>query len=394
LSEPHPRLWSGRYVVLLIATFLVYVGFQMLVPTFTTHIRELGGSDVAAGAAYSLSSLAALLARGGSGNAMDGLGRKPTLLAGLVVLIVINVAYHFVADIRVIWLTRFIQGVGWGMASTALATMMSDLIPLERMGEGVGYFALSIVLATSVSVILGIRVMEAAGFPFVIALTTAFFLIGLVLCVLIRAPAFHRHETIGARPWWTRLLERRAMLPALLCFLHSVAFSGIMAFIMLFGRESGIENVWVYFIGHLTMIVVSRPLVGRLFDKRGHAAVIIPGVLMLIAGLLILSFARSVPTLVLASCCYGLGFGSVQPSLQAWAIKRSPRHRKGAANGTFLSSIDLGYAGGVLVMGSVASWGGYATMYRAATVPVIALLIILVIAVIRERRAPPLTEGA
>jgi MFS family permease len=210
--------------------------------------------------------------------------------------------------------------------------------------------------------------------------------VALVLSLRMRAVPFRRDDrSEAARGLWSALFEKRAMLPAFLCFLHSVAFSGIIGFIMLFGIENGIRNVFVYFIGHVLMVVASRPIVGRIYDRMGHSVVIIPGVLSMMIGLILLSYSHAIPLLVVASLFYGLGFGTVQPSLQAWAISRAPSHRKGAANGTFFSSLDLGYAIGAVLMGAVSSVTSYAAMYRLSSLPLVLLLAIYVTALMRQK---------
>lgn len=111
------------------------------------------------------------------------------------------------------------------------------------------------------------------------------------------------------------------------------------------------------------MIVITRPFIGRLFDTKGHASVILPGAISMVIGLVVLSFANSIPLLVIASLFFGFGFGAVQPSLQAWAINRTAPDRKGAANGTFLSFMDLGVSLGVVILTPIISVTSYAVMY-------------------------------
>jgi len=104
-------------------------------------------------------------------------------------------------------------------------------------------------------------------------------------------------------------------------------------------------------------------------------------------GLVLLSYSHTVPLLVVASLFYGLGFGTVQPSLQAWAINRSPSHRKGAANGTFLSSIDLGYAIGAVLTGAIASVTSYAVMYRLSSLLLVLFLAVYVTVLMWQKQA-------
>lgn len=388
LDLPKSSLWTGPYESLLFSNLVVFLGFQMLVPTIAAHIRQLNGTNLAAGLALSAVAAAALISRSIFGTVMDRIGRRPVLLTGAVVLLVTNLLFYVLPSIAAICAIRFCQGLGWGMITTALATVVSDLVPEQRMGEGIGYLAVSNVLATSLSIIVGIWLMDVSGFKAMLGFSTACFAVALALCMRLGLVSFHRNERAeSARNFWSALFERRAVLPSFLCFLHSVAFSGIMTFIMLFGAESGIRHIFVYFIGHVLAIMVSRPFVGRIFDRVGHSVVIIPGVLSMIIGLVLLSYAHAVPLLVVASLFYGLGFGTVQPSLQAWAINCSPMDRKGAANGTFLCSIDLGYGIGAVLMGSVASLTSYAIMYRLSPLFLVLLLAMYVTALLRQKRA-------
>ncbi len=113
---------------------------------------------------------------------------------------------------------------------------------------------------------------------------------------------------------------------------------------------------------------------------------IIPGIILMITGLTLLSYATSESSLLIASLFYGLGYGAAHPSLQAWAINRSPANRKGAANGTFLSSLDLGYAVGAVVLGLIATHTNYAVMYRVSVLFLIAFAGIYGCHVIKNRQ--------
>lgn len=172
--------------------------------------------------------------------------------------------------------------------------------------------------------------------------------------------------------------EKKAVLPSLLCFFLVITLCGIMSYIMLYGVELEITSIWIYFIGFILIILVTRPFVGKIFDNRGHAVIIIPGSISIIIGIILLSYANSIATLIMASLFYGLGYGAVQPSLQAWAVNRSPDNRKGAANGTFLSSMDLAYTVGSILLGSIAGYKGYAVMYRFSSIFVVLFLVIYI----------------
>ena len=366
-STSATTLWSRDFLLLLFGNFFVYQGILMLIPTFPLYIKQMGGNDLQASLPFAVVSISALIVRSISGNAADTLGRRPLLIAGMCLLIIFNCSYFVVSGISIILMLRFCQGIGWGMTSTVLATIMSDIVSAKRRGEGVGYFALSIILGTSFATVVGIEAMKLYNFDVVLLISTLTVGIGMLLTQgisIVSIKKVYNSNRSKQGLIWSDLFEKSALLPAFLCFLHSITFGGIMSFIMLFGQETGIENVGIYFVGHVSMILISRPFAGKLFDRRGHAFVIVPGVLFMIVGLFMLSYATSIYSLVAASLCYGLGYGATHPSLQAWAIQRAPAERKGAANGTFLSSLDLGYAIGAVLLGLIATHTNYAIMYR------------------------------
>jgi len=377
-TKKHPRLWTLNYTFLIIANFSVYLGFQMLVPTFPLYIYQLGGTALSASLSFSLIAISALITRSFSGNAADIIGRRPLLIMGFCFLFFLNISFFFVSTTNIILTLRLFHGIGWGIASTMLATVISDNVPSLRRGEGTGYYSLSIILATSLSAAIGIWLMRNYNFQVTLTASTTLILIGNMFSLKTLLTASTTKKA-GSKLCFSSLasslFEKRAVFPSFLCFIHSIIYSGIMSFIALFGNEIQLDTIWVFFVGFVITVIISRPYAGKLFDTKGHAVIILPGTIFMIIGLLFLSYTHTIYDLIIASLCYGLGFGAVQPSLLAWAINRSPIDRLGAANGTFLSFVDLGFALGTVLLGLVAASTSYATMYRIS-----ALFMVLFIA--------------
>src|SRR5690606_35899133 len=61
-------------------------------------------------------------------------------------------------------LLRALYGLGFGIGSTIIPTLVSNIIPTKRMGEGIGYFGLSTSLAMSVGPAIGLSIMKQQGF--------------------------------------------------------------------------------------------------------------------------------------------------------------------------------------------------------------------------------------
>ncbi len=379
------KLWTRSYILMLFSNLFIYLAFYMLTPTLPAYAKATGGSNLEASLVVSTFSITSLLIRLFTGSIMDKIEIKPLLLVGAIILAGSTLSFIWL-PLDVIILVRIIQGIGWGLASTGAAAIFSDIIPEEKRGEGMGYYSLSMIISMALSPVFAIIIMNLYSFKNIAITSIVLVVIGVLFFSQVKIPKKTFVASKSKKNFsLSDSFERKAALPSLLCFFLVITLCGIMSYIMLYGKELKISSIWIYFVGYISIILVTRPFVGKIFDKKGHDVIIIPGSISIITGLILLSYADSIPTLIVASLFYGLGYGAVQPSLQAWAVNRSPDNRKGAANGTFLSSMDLAYTVGSILLGSVAGYKGYAVMYRFSSIFVVLLLIIYTYKLFRKK---------
>ncbi|MNW46423.1 major facilitator superfamily transporter [compost metagenome] len=245
------------------------------------------------------------------------------------------------------------------------------------MGEGIGYFGLSSSLAMSIGPMIGLNVMRELGFGTLTLIGTTAVLLMFPLLLLTRAlPAIRpMKEKEQRQPRATQgekdtnakqrpAFNRGLMFPALLNMILAVTYSGLLSFIALFGEFIHLDQVGLFFLFNAVTVVLIRPISGRIFDARGHAAVLIPSALLVIASMFILSYTTNLPMLILSSLLYGLGFGAIQPTIQAWMLRTCKPEQYGSANSMFYNSMDFGVAVGAVILGAIASGTNYAVMYR------------------------------
>lgn len=374
------RLWTRSFISLTISAFLLFLNLHMLLSTFSSYVKsEFAASDlqvslvtsVFAGSAILTRFLAAVLLRRVSPNAL--------LLIGLIIAATATVLNSVAGSLGALLLVRAVYGIGFGIGSTLLPTFVSRIIPLLRMGEGIGYFGLSSSLAMSIGPMIGLNVMRELGFGPLTLIGTTVVLLMFPLLLLTRAlptirpaklietqrPSTHRPQGEGAAHAKQRpAFNRRLVFPAVLNMILAITYSGLLSFIALFGEFVHLEQVGLFFLFNAVTVVLIRPVSGRIFDAKGHAAVLIPAALIVIASMLILSFTTTLPLLILSALLYGLGFGAIQPTLQAWMLRTSKPEQYGAANSMFYNSMDFGVAVGAVLLGAIASGTDYAVMYR------------------------------
>lgn len=372
-SEKQP-LWTKNFLLITLNNLFIFLGFQVLLPVLPVYATALGGSEFYAGLVIGVFTISAVLIRPFSGRWLDQYGRKGVYLGGLALFSLSVLAYHWTPTLLLLLLIRFIHGFGWGAASTASGTIATDIIPKARLGEGMGFFGLTNSLSMALAPALGLGLMNYAGFDTVFNFSIASVLVALFIANFIK----YQKPSIAESAVKSGFFEKVAVLPGIIIFFVTMTYGAVVAFIALYAEQRGVQNIGLFFTVYAMALMFSRPFFGRLADRKGYSAAVLPGIFGVLATMLLLYFAQSLSTFLIAAFVYGLGFGAIQPSLQAMAVHNIPPFRRGAANGTFMTGFDLGIGAGSVIWGAVAEITGYQTIYLWAMLPAgIALIIFL-----------------
>ncbi|HLQ73474.1 MAG TPA: MFS transporter [Bacillota bacterium] len=390
-TKNRPKIWTRDFTFICIANFFVFLGFQMTLPTLPLFIKDLGGSEQFIGIIVGIFTFSALLFRPYAGHALESRGRQFVYMTGLIIFVLSVGSFAFVTSIGFLILMRIVQGVGWGLSTTATGTIATDIIPPERRGEGMGYFGLSGNLALALGPTLGLALVGKISFTALFLICAASGFAAFLLSSQIRYKKIekspHRSTTLKFD-----IFEKTALQPALLLFFITATFGGISSFLPLHAAEKSIPGIESYFLIYALFLLVSRTFSGRIYDLKGHAFVFLPGVLFIFIAMLLLAWLPSTTVLLIAAGLYGLGFGSIQPALQAWAVEKAASNRKGMANATFFSFFDLGVGIGAMTFGQLAYMYGYASIYIAAAGSVFTAFILYMLLYVRARRIERLAE--
>jgi len=362
------KIWTKDFVLICLANFFIFLGFQMTLPTIPLFVEDLGGNDQLIGFVVGIFTFSALLLRPYAGKSLETKGRGFVYLIGLAIFVLSVGSFGFSTSIVLLFAMRVVQGAGWGFSTTASGTIASDLIPASRRGEGMGYYGLSGNLALAIGPSLGLILTGIISFK-------QFFLIcaGLGLVALLLSSRI-TYKKVVPKQKETKvkldLYEKNALKPSMLMFFITVTFGGIAAFLPLYTAEKDISGIQLYFLLYALALMVTRTFAGQLYDRKGHQAVFIPGTLLILIAMIFLSWLPNSMVLFVAAVLYGLGFGMVQPALQAWAIEKVPMHRRGMANATFYSFFDLGVGLGAMVFGQISHLLGYSSIYITSAVSI------------------------
>jgi len=379
------KIWTKDFILIVFANFFIFLGFQMTLPTIPLFVENLGGNDQLIGYVVGIFTFSALLLRPFAGNLLETKGRGIVYMIGLAIFVLSVGSFGFLTSIAMLFLMRVIQGVGWGFSTTASGTIATDLIPASRRGEGMGYFGLSGNLALAFGPSLGLALAhpDILSFKYFFLICAGLGLVALLLSSRVKLKKVEK-KAVKAKGKLD-VFEKNALRPSILLFFITVTFGGIASFLPLYTAEKHIEGIQMYFLVYALALMATRTFAGQLYDRRGHQAVFIPGAIFILVAMILLAWLPNSTVLFIAAALYGLGFGSVQPALQAWAIEKSPMNRRGMANATFFSFFDLGVGLGAMVFGQIGHLFGYSSIYKTAAISVFISMLLYVFFLLREK---------
>lgn len=385
-SDP---LWTPPFILLLVGATFMYLSTFMLTPTLPLFAEESGAGGIEVGglivAAYTLGSL---LPRLLWGRLTDSWGRRRVYLIGAATMTVISPLFGFAAILPLIVALRFLQGAGFSASSTAASTMAADLVPATRRSEGLGFYALANTVGMAIGPELGLHMLQNFGHGALFATSTGTGLLAIGIGLRL---GYERRQanTAPAAPTTagSRLIERSA-IPACLVFLFIVMpYGAIMAYVAAYGIDRGVTDVGLYFTVFALALLVVRLGVGRLADRFGTAAVLLPSFALMFAGLVAFWWADGLLVLLASAALFGLGYGAALPTVQAAAYALSPPDRRGAVSATVFATADVAYGIGAILLGVAIPIIGYATAFTALAAFVVVALILYLI-VLKPKTSP------
>lgn len=367
------RLLSRNYCFILIANFLLYFGFWLLIPVFPFYLSEFfkaGGSTI--GLVLSSYSIAALCIRPFSGYLLDTFSRRPFYLFAYFLFASMFMGYILAGVLSFFILFRVIQGVAFGMVTVGGNTLVIDIIPASRRGEGLGYYGLTNNTAMSVGPMTGLFLHDG-GVPFlsIFALGLGVCLLGLLAASLVRVP--YRPTLKREALSFDRFILLKGVPAGICLLLLSVPYGMTTNYVAMYARDLNLQAPIGFFFTLMAIgMAVSRIFSGKQVDRGRLTQAISIGLLLVIFSFFLLSFCvfivRWNPTVCLIvfffiALVLGVGFGIMFPAFNTLFVNLAPNNRRGTATSTYLTSWDIGLGIGMLMGGCMGDVGTFDRAY-------------------------------
>jgi predicted MFS family arabinose efflux permease len=371
-QEP-TKLWNKWYITILLLSMVNHVASQLITPVVSKYAMSVGATMATAGTIAGLMSLAAMFARPFAGLSSDRINKKLIIAVAGTVMGVCMYFYSASKSVEMMAAVRFVHGIFFSFSTVALLAFNTMFIPKDKIGEGIGWSVVTTTLATAVGPNLGLWLVDHYGYKacFVAAA------IGTIIPNLCFLAVPNRQEPHvpgkSAKFNMNDFISLQIFPFALLTGLFSCCNGIVNSFLTLLGDERGIEGVGVFFTAYSVILIVTRPITGKLYDQKGIKFIMYPSIALAALSMLLLGKATSTWAVLLAGVFKALGQGTGAPSIQAHCLKKLGRDKAGVVSSTCYMGNDIGNTVGPTIGGLIASRAGYGSMFITIAVSVIVI---------------------
>jgi multidrug resistance protein len=389
-----------RMSVLMAVAFVDMIGFTLVLPLMPLYALKLHANPTIIGLLTASFPIAQLLASPVWGRVSDRYGRRPALLAGLAASAVAYVIFGLAQSLWLLFVSRFVQGLGGGTTGVAQAYVADTMLPQER-AKALGWLSAATSLGVVIGPVVGSFAARAGSWApgFVAAALCAGNLV-FAWKWLPESRAFVSHTTtesgrripapeprsVRAAVWEVVRHPRRPA--AYLIWIYAVAMlaynTAPAVFTIYLAWRFGIDatNIWWFFTVFGGVGVLMRAfVVGPVNHRLGEVRTMRLGAALYGLGYAILPFAASVPLFLLFQALLPLGTALLFPANSALVSHRTDQHEFGLMMG-----VQQALRGVASVAGPI--WAGLSYQHLGPRVPFFACAVIIGCALLLATRIP------
>ncbi|MEE9276067.1 MAG: MFS transporter [bacterium] len=351
--------------ILFVTNVVITIGMVMIAPLLPIFARRLGASGAWMGALFAADMAARTVVMPLCGRASDRLGRKPFLLAGILLFCASSYAFTLTPDRTTLLIARTFQGVGAGMIIPTIMAYFGEFSAPNREAFAMGTLNISFFGGLAVGPYLGGLLASRFSLeaPFYFLAASGLLTGGMILLLLpgsaprkAAAPAAGAPDRPPAVPWRAHLGSRTLQRLCAHRILVSLGISAAWAFVPLYaigalGLSTYDAGIAVGAITFFTALLISPG--GYLADRMDRWRMMLAGTLLLAIALGALSWSTGFWMLVGVCGLMGLAQAVYMPAAYALIVGEGRRMGMGTSLGLYTTALTLGVAAGPLIAGPV-----------------------------------------
>lgn len=343
---------------LLMATFLGFSGFAVLMPVAPLWAVRGGADEGGAGLVNGVLLLVTVLTQFTVPALLRRFGWGPTLATGLFLLGAPSLALATSDALPSILALSAVRGVGFGILTVAGSAAVAELSDPETRGKAAGAYGLAIAGPQVVLLPLGSWVAETVGFvPVFVAGAIPLLGVPAALALGRALETFpsgsDRSTDVGGAS--TARATITLLRPMVLLLGVTIAGGAVLTFGPQMVRDPAVVIPALALME--LMAAIFRWWIGGVADRLGAERFLAPFVLLTVVGVGGMAWAvheQSVPVLIVGALLLGSAYGALQNLTLVISFASVSRRHLGLASSIWNVGFDLGSAIGSVVVGAIA----------------------------------------
>jgi predicted MFS family arabinose efflux permease len=369
---------------------LRFFGLFVVLPLFSLYALQKDGVDeMLLGISIGGYALTQMLFQVPFGILSDKIGRKVTIIFGLIIFFIGSIICAISSDIYTLIFGRFLQGAG--AIGAVITAMISDLVKEEARGKAMAMMGGSIAMSFALSMILGPIIGANYGIDKLFYLTAILTIVSIIVVLKVENPPKIHHDYEEKTKLSTLLKDKNLLTMDITNFLQKGIMT--MTFVII---PIEMTKVYEWDKSELYMVYIPATILGVLAmgpsaiftEKRGKAKeTLIAGIILFAISFLLFGINSSSTIFISAIVLFFIGFNVHEPIMQSLTSKFAKVNQKGFALGLFNSFGYAGtFAGGII--------GAMAVKYDLSIIAyIIVLLCIVWVVLISKMPNPALSKN-
>lgn len=379
-NERPIKLLNPRFMRILGIEFLLQLGLYILNPNIINYLVTLGASLAVAGFIAGLNSATSLMLRPIGGLICDLFNKKSLLMISCAGFAAASLGMSFANTSEMVAVFRILQGLMFLIKSAVVVSLASLSVPPTAVGRGVSVMGLGFTVACSLGPALGDFLGSACGYRVSFAVASLSFVSALFLSVFVKPPRSSqgaikvRDEKVKIDFIWKQTkgfqISELFYLPTLpltiTVFLSFLAQALMLSLTLAIADVEGVDHASHYYVIYALFAFFSKPLAGRLLDKKGLKKVLIPLTFVSFTAMIMLALSFTAKTVTVAAILMAIGQGSVFSCLQGEAVRNVSTDKTGRSANMFYIGSDSAQFVAPFLFSAILDHLGAATCFYVA----------------------------
>ncbi len=339
-------------------------------PVLPLFALYLGAGPEAIGFAVGISTVTGIFFKLPSGALSDVIGRKRTMLIGLLFFAFMPFTYLLVKDYNLLIIIRFVHGLATAIYGPVSMAVVADIAGTKK-GEMLSWFSSVTIIGNLLGAPLGGFILHrspGAASPSITDFQYAYLasgiagLLSLVLALSVLRGDRSASAGSGVKEAFSKFIsgikevvsDKRVAITSAMEGLQNMTVGALEAFLPIYAvKVAGLNEFQAGILWGVQVVttILSKPIMGKTSDKYGRKSLITVGLLICAVSFGLIPVFRGFYLLMITAAFFGLGEALVTSSGAAFVADLCKEKHFGTAMGTFGTIFDIGHASGPILAG-------------------------------------------